>query len=120
VSARPTSSDPDEVPYIGHDEFRAGLPHGGLRIVVNPALARPFVIQRTRVNAMAMVAIGVGALLALAGQPWFGLVLVALGIAASRLIRAHAGKIVLHLALRDAEIYRDVTASGIMEVRRAE
>jgi hypothetical protein len=120
VSVQGLPSDTDVAPYIGHDEFRAGLAHGRFRIVVNPALARPYVIQRTRVNAMAVVAIGAGAVLALAGQPWVGLLLVALGMAASRLIRSHAGKIVLHLALRDAAVYRDVTASGIMEVRRTE
>lgn len=107
------------VPYIAHDEFRAGLPHGRMRVVVNPALARPYVVQRTRVNVLAVTVIGIGAALALAGQALPGVVLVVLGIAANRLVRAQAGKIVLHLAQRDPAVYAEVTTNGVMEVRRA-
>jgi hypothetical protein len=40
---------PDEtsVPYIAHQEFRSGLPLGRFRVVVNPDLAWPYVMQRT-------------------------------------------------------------------------
>jgi hypothetical protein len=115
------SSPPDEdaVPYIGHDEFRRGAAFGHFRIVVNPALARPYVVQRTRVDLLATVIIGAGAVLALSGQAVPGLVLVVLGIAANRLVRIQAGKIVLQLALRDPAVYGEVTGNGVMEVRRA-
>jgi hypothetical protein len=108
----------DTVPYIAHDEFRAGLPHGRFRIVVNPALARAYVIRRTRVDVFAVVSIGAGAMLALGGQPWTGLVLVALGIAANRATRWQAGKIALHLAERDPAVYHELTQGGILEVQR--
>ena len=110
----------DTVPHIAHDEFRAGVPYGRFRIVVNPALARPWVVRRTRVDVLAIVLIGAGAVLALGGQAGTGLVLVALGIAANRATRWQAGKIVLHLAQRDAAVYREVTEGGIVEVRRRE
>lgn len=115
-------SDPADdafVPYVPHDEFRTGLPHGRFRVVVNPALARPWVVQRTRINVLAATVIVVGAALALAGQSVAGAVLVGLGVVASRLVRLQAGRIALHLALRDEQAYEEVTTNGVMEVRRA-
>jgi hypothetical protein len=119
VSAPNDSDDDRFVPFIAHDEFRIGLPHGHFRIVVNPALARPYVVRRTRINVFAVTAIGIGAVLALSGQPLPGAVLVVLGIAANRLVRHQAGRIVAHLALKDPAVYAEVTSNGVMEVRRA-
>jgi len=112
------STNDDPVPYVAHDEFRAGLPLGRFRVVVNPALARPFVVQRTRVDVLAILLIGAGAVLALGGLPWAGLVLVALGIAANRATRWQAGKIALHLAQRDPAVYHELTQGGVLEVQR--
>jgi hypothetical protein len=114
-----STDDDDTVPWIAHDEFRAGLRHGRWRIVVNPQLARPFIVQRTRVDVFALAFIGAGAVLALSGSGWSGLALVVIGMAASRLTRAHAPRLLLHLAERDAGAYRDATRGGVMEVRRA-
>jgi hypothetical protein len=75
------------------------------------------VVHRTRVNVLAATAIGIGAVLALSGQALPGLVLVALGIAANRIVRHQAGKIVLHLAAKDPAVYAEVTTNGVMEVR---
>ena len=63
--------------------------------------------------------IGAGAVLALTGYALPGVVLVVLGIAANRLVRRQAGKIVLQLATRDPAVYAEVTSNGVMEVRRA-
>jgi hypothetical protein len=115
----PSDGDDAFVPFVAHDEFARGLPHGHFRVIVNPALARPYVVQRTRVNVLAITAIGLGAMLALAGQAVPGIVLVALGIGANRLVRHQAGKIVLHLAAKDPAVYAEVTSNGVMEVRRA-
>jgi hypothetical protein len=112
-------ADEPFVPYVAHDEFRAGLPHGRMRVVVNPALVKPYIVQRTRVNVLAMALIGAGAALALGGQTLPGVVLVALGIVAHRLVRHQAARIVLHLALKDPALYAEVTSNGVMEVRRA-
>jgi hypothetical protein len=107
------------VPPIAHEEYRNGVRHGRFRVVVNPKLAQPYVMHRLRVNGLAILLIGVGAVLALGGSPWIGLVLVALGIAINRLTRAQAGLILLRLAERDAAVYEEVTQGGIMEVTRA-
>lgn len=109
----------DAVPYVAHEEFRSGLAAGRMRVVVNPELARPYVVQRTRSNTLAVVLIGIGCALALAGQVWPGGALVALGIVARRLVLRQAPKIVLHLAESDAAVYAEVTGNGVMEVRRA-
>jgi len=112
------AADEPFVPYIAHDEFRAGMPHGRMRVVVNPALVRPYIVQRTRVNVLAVALIAAGAALALAGQALPAVVLVALGIVANRLVRQQAARIVLHLALKDPAVYAEVTSNGVMEVRR--
>ena len=110
----------DPLPYIPHAKFTAGVAYGHYRIVINPALARPFVVQRTRVNVLAATLICVGAALALSGMSVPGAVVVALGIAANRIVKHQAGKIVLHLAQNDAAVYEQVTRNGVMEVRRAD
>jgi hypothetical protein len=117
--SQPSATDEAFVPYIGHDEFRSGAAFGHFRIVVNPALARPYVVRRTRVDLVATAVIGAGAVLALTGYALPGLALVVLGIAANRLVRRQAGKIVLQLAARDPSVYAEVTSNGVMEVRRA-
>lgn len=112
------AAEDDGLPYIGHDEFRRGAAHGHFRIVVNPALARPYVLRRTRVDLVAAAVIGSGALLALAGHAVPGIVLVALGIVANRVVRRQAAPILLHLAIGSPAVYADVTGLGVMEVRR--
>ncbi len=111
--------DPDSVPYIAHGEFRNGLPYGRFRVVVNPTLARPYVVRRTHINLIAVAVIGLGSVLALTGMALAGLVLVVLGIVANRLVRHQAGRIVLHLAMTQPAVYAEVTSNGVMEVRRA-
>ncbi len=103
--------------YVSHADFAAGLPHGRYRVVVNPALARPYVVQRTRVNVIAASIICIGAVLAFSGRSWLGAALVALGIGANRLVGHQAGKIVLHLAMKDPRLYHEVITNGVLEVR---
>jgi hypothetical protein len=114
-----TEGAEDRVPYIPHAEFASGLPYGRFRLVVNPELARPYVVQRTRVNVLAITLICIGAALALSGQSVSGAVLVALGVVANRIVKHQAAKIVLHLAQKDEKVYHQVTSNGVMEVRRA-
>ena len=114
-----TESDSAFVPYVAHDEFRNGAARGRFRIVVNPVLARPYLVRRTRIDLLAVLTIVAGAALALAGQGGAGVVLVGLGVVANRLVRRQAGKIVLQLALKNAQVYAEVTSNGTMEVRRA-
>jgi hypothetical protein len=118
--ADPADDEPATVPYVSHEEFRAGWPSGRFHLVVDPALARPYVMRRTRVDVLSVLLIGAGASMALVGLPWAGVVLVALGIAANRATRWQADRIVVHLAQADHAVYHEVTQGGIVEVRRRE
>jgi hypothetical protein len=105
--------------YVPHASFAAGLPFGRYRVVVNPSQARPYVVNRTRVNLFAVTLICIGAVLAFAGHAWVGAAAVALGIGANRLVGSQAAKIVLHLALKDPRVYHEVITNGVLEVRSA-
>ena len=111
-----TANDEAFVPYIGHDEFRRGARHGPVPHRQPGARAAVRGEAHPRVDLVAHVVIGVGAALALTGQALAGVVLVAVGIAANRLVRYQAGQIVLQLA-RDPAAYAEVTSNGVMEVR---
>ncbi|HEY8356775.1 MAG TPA: hypothetical protein VIL30_04870 [Ramlibacter sp.] len=105
-------------PYVSHEDFRAGLPVGRFRVIVDPRRARPWVRQRLWLLPIVMAMIGAGLALALGGATWPGGALVIAGVVLNRLVAWNAGKILLHLALRDALVYDAATAGGIMEVRR--
>jgi hypothetical protein len=105
--------------YIAHEEFRAGLPAGRFRVVVDPKLARRYVAQRLLLLVVVMPVIGVGIALVLTGRTWPGALLVAAGVLLHRVVRWQAPKILLHMALRDAAVYEFATHNGLMEVRRA-
>jgi hypothetical protein len=109
----------DAVPYVPHEEFRAGLPTGRIRVVVNPKLARRYVSQRLMLIVLMMPLIGVGIALALMGRTWLGAGLVAAGVILNRVVMAQAPKILLQMAVRDAAVYDFVTQHGLVEVRRA-
>ena len=51
---------PDSAEYVPFEDFRAGLPYGHFRVIVNPKLAGPFVAHRTHANALALALIGPG------------------------------------------------------------
>ena len=112
----PETSDPIDVPY---DEFRAGLPAGQFRVIVNPDKARKYVKHRLMLTALILPVIGSGIGMAYFGYPWLGLGLVLAGIAAHRLVAHQAPKILLHMATQEARVYREAIDFEIMEVRRA-
>ena len=98
----------DTAEYIPFEEFRNGLPHGRFRVVVNPKLAAPFVAYRTHATPLALV-----------GHVAPGGLLVAAGIGLRWSLKAHAPRILLHLASRVPSVYAQATEHGVMEVRRA-
>lgn len=114
-----TVAEEDAVPYVPHEEFRAGLPAGRIRVVVNPKLARRYVSQRLMLLVLMMPLIGVGIALALVGRTWLGAGLVAAGVILNRVVMAQAPKILVQMAVRDAKVYDFVTQNGLLEVRRA-
>jgi len=111
-----TEPETIEVPY---DEFRAGLPAGRFRVIVNPERARKYVKHRLMLTALILPVIGSGIGMAWFGYPWVGLALVLAGIAAHRLVAHQAPKILLHMAGQDARIYREAIDFEILEVRLA-
>lgn len=114
-----TETQSPETVEVSHQEFRTGLPAGRFRIIVNPDKARKYVRHRLLLTFIALPLVGIGAALALSGYPWGGLALVVLGVGGHRLVTAQAPKILLHLALHDARIYRDAINFEILEVRLA-
>jgi hypothetical protein len=113
------AADGDYAESIPYEEFRAGLPAGRFRLVVNPKLARRFVSQRLMLVVIVMPVIGIGIALVLMHVTWPGALLVAAGVLLHRGVQWQASRILLHMALRDAAVYEQVTQGGIMEVRRA-
>lgn len=105
--------------YVPFEEFRAGLPVGRFRVIVDPRLARRYVAQRLLLLVVLMPVIGVGIALALSGRVWLGAGLVAAGVVLNRLVMWQAPRMVPQWAARDARVYQQVTENGVMEVRRA-
>jgi hypothetical protein len=117
VSEQPDAQGTAE--YIAFEEFRTGLPHGRFRIIVNPALAGPFVAHLVHTTHLALALIGPGIAAALLGYPWTGSLLVAAGVLLRRFVRAQAPRILLYLATHIPAVYEQATQHGVMEVRRA-
>ena len=107
---------PTEVP---HQEFRTGVPAGRFRLIVNPERAQKYVKHRLFVVGISLPLLGIGTALGLSGYPWIGLPLVVVGALLHRVVKAHATKILLHLALHDAKVYREALDYEILEVRYA-
>jgi hypothetical protein len=105
--------------YVPHAEFRAGLPVGRFRVIVNPERAQKYVKHRLFVIGIALPLLGIGAALALSGYVWAGLPMVLLGALLPRVVKAHAPKILLHLAQQDAKTYQEAIDFEILEVRSA-
>ncbi len=108
----------DTAEHIPFEEFRNGLRHGRFHVIVNPALAVPFVAHCTRVTPLAVGLIGAGIAAVLVGYPWTGGLLVAAGALLRRLVKTQAPRILLHLASRLPTVYGPATEHGVMEVRR--
>lgn len=109
----------DSTLELSHQEFRTGLPMGRFRLIVNPERAQKYVKHRLFVVGISLPLLGIGAALALSGYFWWGLPLVVVGALLHRVVKAHAARILLHLALSDARVYREAIDYEILEVRYA-
>jgi hypothetical protein len=105
--------------YVSHQEFRSGLPAGRFRLIVNPERAQKYVKHRLFVIGIALPLMGIGAALALSGYLWVGFPMVLAGFVLPRVIKAHAPKILLHLALQDSKTYQEAIDFEVLEVRYA-
>ncbi len=115
-----TSATPSSPIYVSHQEFRAGLPAGRFRLIVNPERAQKYVKHRLFVVGISLPLVGIGTALSLWGYPWVGIPVVIVGALLHRVIKAHAAKILLHLALHDAKTYLEAIEYEILEVRYAD
>lgn len=106
--------------YLTYAEFRAQLPTGGLRLIVNPVRAQKYIRHRLFVVGIALPMLGIGVALALSGYAWVGLPMVLAGVILPRVIKSQAAKILLYLAQQDAKTYQEAIDFEIMEVRYAE
>lgn len=113
------SAESDFAEYVSHAEFSDGLPRGRFRVIVDPKLARGYVRQRLMLMPVVVAMIGVGIALTFSGSTGWGVALVGTGVLLNRLVAWNAGKILLHLALRNPAIYHSAAEGGVMEVRRA-
>lgn len=113
------SGDASEAIYVPYEEFRAGLPAGRFRVIVNPDRARKYVKHRLLLTALILPIIGTGIGMAFYGYRWLGLGLVIFGVLAHRLVAHQAPKILLHMATQDAKIYHEALDFEILEVRLA-
>lgn len=112
-------ADGGEGIYVPHEEFRAGLPAGRFRVIVNPDRARKYVKHRLLLTALILPIIGTGIGMAFYGYRWLGLGLVIVGVLAHRLVAHQAPKILLHMATQDAKVYHEAIDFEILEVRLA-
>ena len=77
-------ADPDVADYVSHEQFRAGLPRGRFRVIVNPKLARGYLRQRLWLLPIVISIIGAGLAFAFAGQTVASALLVFAGVALNR------------------------------------
>ena len=102
---------------VSHQEFRAGVPAGRFHLIVDPERAQKYVKHRLFVVGISLPLLGIGTALSWSGYPWVGLPMIVVGALLHRVIKAHAAKILLHLALHDARTYHEAMEYGILEVR---
>lgn len=109
----------DATVEVSHQDFKTGLPMGRFRLIVNPERAQKYVKHRLFVVGISLPILGIGTALAVSGYVWAGLPLIIIGALLHRVVKAHATKILLHLALNDPKVYREAIDYEILEVRHA-
>lgn len=114
-SDRDSSAGAEFIPF---EQFRAGLPHGRFKVIVNPSLAPAFVAHITRATPLALALIGPGIAAALYGHVVLGALLVAAGWLLRWSVRKRSPFILMHLATRILAVYEQATEHGVMEVQR--
>ena len=105
------------VPY---EEFKAGLPVGRFRLIVNPERAYKYVRHRLYLNGISIPLLGMGIALGLVGYLIPGSIICVLGFGMRWFVRREAPKILLHLIQNDAKVYYESIEFEIMEVRLAQ
>lgn len=103
---------------LPHEEFRAGVPAGRFDLIVNPERAQRYVRHRLFIVGISLPLLGIGAALAVWGYPLIGFPMVLLGMVLHRIVKRHATRILLHLAISDSKTYFEAMEFAILEVRK--
>ncbi len=107
-------------PSLSHREFVAAFHNDTITVTFDPKGAARFLSARLLLPLFMMPVLGIGVALALTGWIWTGLIVIALGIIAPRLIKRGAPRFLMHQMMDDESLYRDVVRAGIMRVARNE
>ncbi|MEQ1773647.1 MAG: hypothetical protein ABL891_07670 [Burkholderiales bacterium] len=99
-----------------HTEFVTAYREGRITVEFDPAPAGKFLSARLLLPLMILPVLGAGVGLALMGWLWSGLLVIALGFVAPRLIKRSAPHFLLTQMLGDANLYADVQRAGIMRL----
>jgi hypothetical protein len=101
---------------VTHTEFVAAYRAGRLTVEFDAAPAGKFLSARLLLPLMMLPLLGAGVGLALMGWLWSGLLVIAAGIIAPRLIKRSAPHFLLTQMLSDETLYADAQRAGIMRV----
>jgi hypothetical protein len=99
-----------------HAEFVSAYGAGRIKVEIDPKNAARYLSARLLLPFVMMPVIGIGIALVLIGWIWTGIVLMATGIIAPRLIKRSASRFVLTRALEDERVYQEVTRLAILRV----
>jgi hypothetical protein len=99
-----------------HAEFLAAYTRGEIKVELDPAGSARFLSARLLLPLVMMPVVGIGIALALMGWVYTGLLVMAAGIVAPRLIKRSAPHFVLTQALEDPRVYDEVVSTEILRV----
>ena len=99
-----------------HAEFITAYTRGEIKVELDPAGSARFLSARLLLPLVMMPVVGIGIALALTGWIYTGILIMAAGIVAPRLIKRSAPHFVLTQALQDARVYDEVVRSEILRV----
>ena len=112
----PAASNPRDGSRVTHADFVSAHRHGTLQVVIDPKQAARFMSARLLLPFVMMPVLGAGIAIALVGQIWLGLALIAVGIIVPRLIKRSAPHFLLTQALGDEKVYRELVETGVMRI----
>ena len=99
-----------------HAEFVSAYREGRITVEFDPTRAAKFLSARLLLPLMVLPLLGIGVALALMGWLWSGLMVIATGIIAPRLIKRSAPHFLLTQMLSDEKLYDEVQRIEVMHV----
>src|SRR5512135_3462513 len=103
---------------MDHRSFISAYRSGAIQLQIDPAGAARYLSARLLLPLVMMPIVGAGMALALTGWLWTGIVVMAAGIIAPRLIKRSAPHFVLTQALEDERVYLELTRMNVLRISR--